>query len=338
MINGVSDALKLAGQLAPVSQTVKSTATGNSPAQQQPQLLVGQFRHAAFERWAKMTEAQHRISSAQLAVQAQSQIHQMLKQMLQLLPQARSQQPQAQAQLEQLRGELSRQQPSYLGLPLLDHQFNLRLNQQRALRRRFRLKSVNLASSKARDEQITLQLPTAEGPLILSITLAAGDDGHSLSEQLTRALSVAGLQVSFDGSESIFECDDSQWPLLKEGLLLKGQGHRLPAGDTRLIKVQEQLHWQDPREWDLKTAQGLQQTEIKLTKTCRKLEAQIRQTRAQLAHLGNVLHTRPDTPEPELLETISNQFAKSPFSEQLKALLAQANLGRNQAKDLLKEI
>lgn len=335
MINGVSDALKLAGQLSPVSQTVKTSATGNSGQQQQAQVVVGPFRHTAFEKWAKMTEAQHRISSAQVAVQAQGQMLNLLKQMLQHMPKAGQQHQEALLRLEQLRTGLCQQQPSYLGLPLLDHQLNLRLNQKRPLRRRFRLKSVKLTSAKPREEHLMLQLPTREGPVLLSVTLPANEQGTALCQRLNQALQAYGISVSDDGNECLLHCDEDIWPLVRDGLMLKGQGHRLPAGEARQIKVQEVLHWQDPREWDLSSPQGIQQSQIKVQKSCRKLEVQIRQTREQLAHLGNVLHTQPAAPEAELLQTVSTQFAQSPFSEQLKALLAQANLGRNQAKDLL---
>ncbi|MGI2258622.1 hypothetical protein [Shewanella sp. GXUN23E] len=336
MINGVSDALRLAGQLAPVSQTVKSSLSGTDKPSANAQASVGQFRATAFERWAQMTQAQHRVSSAQLAIQAQNSLLGSLKQMLSLIPQAMKQ-PQAQARLEQLRSQLCSNRPCYLGLPLLDHQFSLRLNPARPQRRRFRLRSVSLTTPKARDEQLMWQLPTADGPVVLSLQLPANAQAQELAALLNMALAPHGIGIegSEDGRETLLECDEALWPLLKDGLQLKGQGYRLPAGESRQIKVQEILHWQDPREWDLSSAAGLKQTEIKLQKVYRKLSEQIRQTQAQLQHLGTVLHTQPAAPEAELLQTVSTQFAQSPFAGQLKALLAQANLGRQQAKELL---
>lgn len=336
MINGVSDALRLAGQLSPVNQTIKPLAPQELPAAL-PQIALGQFRSVAFERWAKMTTAQHRISSAQVANQAIGALQMLLRQMLKQIPAAIAQQNEAQTQLAVLREQLCQLNPSYLGIPLLDYQLNLRIQQRRSAKRRFRLRAINLLSSKSREEQLTFHIPTANGPEIICVRLSAHATEAELLIQLNRALQPIGITIEFGkDNQAELSCDDALWQLMTGSITMSGQGQRLPAGDARQIQLDELQQWQDPYEWDLHTIEGLNQTRLKIQKTQRKLELQQRQTREQLRQLQHMLRQQPALPDETVLIRLHNQLHQGPFNTQLSALLAQANLGRNQASDLLK--
>ncbi|GIU22971.1 hypothetical protein [Shewanella sp. MBTL60-007] len=343
MLNGISDSLNVQQR----SQTVAPSAGIQQPPKEQTKANVASIpshRLESYNRWAKVTQGQHKISASQVAEQGLLQVQSLLKQL-----QGQSQQSLSSSlgssnlDSEQINRSLQIQQKlaqlevSYQGKPLVDHQLNLISSQRPAAKYSFSLKSVDLAAVKPRDELINMQL----GNESVRVLLPANAQPAELVSRLNSALKPLDMQVlrSNEG-RVIFKSNKQQWQQLQAGLLMIGQGQRLPAGDVRTIKVSEELNWQDPREWRFNSHADLKQTMAKIAKTRHKVESQLQELNSGKQQLQQQLHRvnqRKDTvlELESTLTQVTSLMQSSPFSLQVTSLMAQANLSRPQVSALL---
>ena len=176
MINSISDTLRLAGQLAPIVQPLKSS-TVEQTATKVPTLpsALGAYRFSAFSRWAKACEIQHRISSEQIVLQTLKRFEKVL-----IALQNGLKQQQTAEQLEPLRQLLINHQASYLGIPLFDQQLNrYRFGMTQV---KFQLQGVQLLAQHQHSEQLQLNLPFAGRTVAVGLFFDA--NSHE-SQQLT---------------------------------------------------------------------------------------------------------------------------------------------------------
>lgn len=227
-----------------------------------------------------------------------------------------------------LQKQLQQLQPSYLQYPLWDPMFNIIYPRRRALRRRFRLRAVSLLEPKHREESLQLLLPGVDGPQSLSLQLPANTDPSRLAQLINEQLAPLGISLNVENREAVFECDDQLWQQLQGNLGLSGQGMRLPAGEMHNIRLEELLDWRDPREWRFDSPEMLRQTRAKLERTARRIEHWRQDWQAQKQQVTSNLSQQ--------LGEISLPPVDACFGSQLEALLAQANIGRGHAEDLLK--
>lgn len=335
MVNAIGDSLNVLRQ----NQTVSSSHTAPvAPVQQgpQPTRALPKHRLASYGRWASSTKEQHQVSASQVALQALQQassslshIRQQLYRVIRSGSGEMSQQPLFQA--EQERQRLSQIRPHYRGQLLLDHHFNL-LSQTPAAPHAFVLRSVDLTVPKQRDERILVQL----GQRSLHVTLAAGLDRQQLNKVLANALAPLGLNVELINGECLFKAPSSVWQQVQEGLLMMGEGQRLPAGELRNIHLEERFSLQDPREWGFKADSNLKQTLAKVTKTQQKIDAQIQGILATHAALLSQMQTSMATIPPQAeLQLLAKFMQPQPFVYQLTSLMAQGNANRDQVTALL---
>lgn len=326
MIHSVTDALQLAGQIRPISQSAPllDMTVVNSTQESWRELLP--YRQVAFERWERATRLQHNISAMQLVDAGFEEVLRVLERMRPLLlikPSAEQFE-----RLLSLQKQLQQLQPSYLQYPLWDPMFNIIYPRRRALRRRFRLKAVSLLEPKHREESLQLLLPGADGPQSLSLQLPAHTDPSRLAQLINEQLAPLGISLNVENQQAVFECDDQLWQQLQGNLSLSGQGMRLPAGEMHNIRLEELLDWRDPREWRFDSPEMLRQTRAKLERTARRIEHWRQDWQAQKQQVtSNLL---------QQLGEISLPPVDACFGSQLEALLAQANIGRGHAEDLLK--
>lgn len=336
MVNAIGDSLNLLRQNQTVSSSHAAPISPVQPPRSQQQRALPKHRLASYGRWASTTKEQHQVSASQVVLQALQQTSSLLTKMRQQLHLAiRSGQgeagQQALLQAEQERQRLSQIRPQYRGQLLLDHHFNL-LSQTPAAPHAFVLRSVDLTVPKQRDERILVQL----GRRSLNVTLSAGLDRQQLSRVLANGLAALGLDVELVNGESLFKAPSHTWQKLQEGLLMMGEGQRLPAGELRNIHLEERFSLQDPREWALQMGSNLKQTLAKATKTQQKVDGQIQRILASHAALRSQMQVSMATipTQAELLQL--NKFMRpQPFVYQLTSLMAQGNANRDQVTALL---
>ncbi|BCV64781.1 hypothetical protein TUM17387_01400 [Shewanella carassii] len=326
MIHSVTDALKLAGQIRPIGQSAPllDMAVVSTTENAWRELLP--FRQVAFERWERATRLQHNISAMQLVDNGFEEVQRILERMRPLLLMKPSAEQFERLQL--LQKQLQQLQPSYLQYPLWDPMFNIIYPRRRALRRRFRLRAVSLLEPKHRDESLQLLLPSADGPQSVLLHLPANMEPNSLAQLLGEQLAPLGISLALENNEAVLECDDQLWQLLQGSLSLSGQGMRLPAGEMHNIRLEELLDWRDPREWRFDSNETLRQTRAKLERTQRRIEHWRQDWQAQQQQLLSNLSQQ--------LQAVSLPQVNACFGSQLEALLAQANIGRGHAQDLLR--
>ncbi|WP_256717855.1 hypothetical protein [Shewanella sp. UCD-KL12] len=345
MVSGVSDALSVQHR----SQTV-SAPVGEQPALKQTETKqrtdIPTHRLKSYSRWAKVTQGQHKISASQVAEQGLRQITHLLKQLKKQSQKALSVEGQQQIEssnlAKQMQKRLSSIQVEYQNTPLIDHQLNLISPKRPAALYEFKLKSVELASPKPRDEQVVIQLAQKSA----SLYLPANDNAHQLKAKITKQMDSLGIGVSKSNSfvantETIYTTNKSHWQTLKSGIMMTGQGQRLPAGEARTIKVDEQLSWQDPREWRFGTNEELKQAIAKINKSLHKVDQQLREIgEAKLKLQRQLDKLNLSQSDSQMIEETLNQLdshmQSSPFYKQVTAVMAQANVTRSHVSSLLK--
>ncbi|MFX1678152.1 hypothetical protein PV762_02880 [Mitsuaria sp. CC2] len=190
--------------------------------------------------------------------------------------------------------------------------------QDGAARQRFKLRGLDLAVlQQGGKETLRLQLPSqpqdsggsSNGgignnggkPTLIAVTL----DGEGTQQQLlalTKALSPAGLSVQAQGTEIVFSVAESQWPALRDGLTLRGEGKRFPSGQPVRALLEPSPDALQPQRWDVKEATGQRQALGQLLQA----EPKVAQARARL-HEQLVASATP--PAGAVEETLSPEQA-----------------------------
>ncbi|MCK8046306.1 hypothetical protein MSG37_15585 [Shewanella sp. 1CM18E] len=335
MLNGISDSLHVQQRnpsVAPtaavqaVAQTHNNTQAANIPS----------HRLESYTKWAKVTQGQHKVSAQQVAEQGLKQVKTLLAQLQHQGQQALTASNNNDA-LERTQQRLAQLDISYLGQPLVDHQLNLISTQRPAAKHSFSLKSVELTTAKPRDELIQVQL----GKDSTQVLLPANAQPHELANQLKSAFAKLDIEIQHSADNRLlFKANTQQWQQIQHGLLMTGQGQRLPAGDARTIKVQPQLNWQDPQEWRFNSRDNIKQSLAKVAKSTHKVDAQLRELQTSQQHIQQQLQKASQVKDASLnvestLEALSTLMQPSPFKLKINSLMAQANLTRPQVSSLL---
>ncbi|ARD20625.1 hypothetical protein [Shewanella japonica] len=340
MLKGISESLNVLQR----NQTVAPAPTAvpsSQPATTKPAPSIPTHRLASYQKWAKVTQGQHAISANQVAEQGLLKVSQLLKKLQVPLSNASLQHGLSEQQSDtakQLQQQLAALDISYQQQPLVDHQLNLINSQRPAAKHFFQLKSVDLIGVKTRDERITVQY----GNQAASALLPAHQNSQYLAKQLTHALKDIGITVQAPARDSaMLSSEHSEWQQIQAGLLMSGQGQRLPAGEARTVKVVEILSWQDPKEWRFDKPEDIKQTQAKIAKTQQKVTQQLMELRSSKQKVQQQL--KRTNYQEQLHGNLDNNMAKlkelmqpTPFSAQVTSLMAQANVSRDHVSSLLK--
>lgn len=342
MVTGVSDALSVQHRSQPLSAAINDQ-TALKPAETQHKSAIPTHRLESYSRWAKVAQGQHKVSASQVAEQGLRQVSHILKQLKKQSQQSLRTEGALQTEkndiAKNMQSQLSRLKIEYQDKPLVDHQFNLISQNRPAVQREFTLKSVDLSSTKPRDEYIQLQVNQKS----TRVFLPANSNSHQLGAQLSAGMKELGISVSSSkpNQKMLFTADQSHWQQLKNGIMMTGQGQRLPAGEARNIKLDEKLSWQDPREWKFGNNQELKNAIVKINKSLYKVDQQLREltesklkVQRQLDKL-NLSHN-DESSVVEILKSLDSNMQSSPFSKQITAIMAQANVTRAHVSSLLK--
>ncbi|MGI2022819.1 hypothetical protein SAMN05421840_106196 [Shewanella morhuae] len=336
MIKGIGESLTQLRQ----SQTVTShyvaplAASPRGDAKARP---IPKHRLETYGRWAKVTQEQHNISASQVVLKSLLSAKELLsllhRQLQSCLFNKTATPTEAIEQAEQYRQQLLQIQPTYQGKLLLDHHFNLVSVSQPATTHQFRFRRVDLTASKNRDEHITLY----GARKTLHLYLPANHDRLALQQIIEPVL--AQLEISIDHSisqETVFSVTSERWLVLNKGILMVGEGQRLPAGEPRNIHLEEIFSWQDPREWRFTDIDMLKVTLAKIAKVAKKIALQIeaiqashRLLLAKAKQLNTVSLPKED------LQYLHKFMQPTPFAYQMISLLAQSNANREQVSALL---
>lgn len=196
-------------------------------------------------------------------------------------------------QVEQLR-QLWQQRPQQSGQQV-DSQLQAATGPEGA-RQRFKLRGLDLAVlEQGGRETLKLQLPgnadTGNGrPLNLAVTLN-GEGTQAQLQALTRALAPAGVSVQVQGSELVLSVAESQWPALRDGMTLRGEGKRFPSGQPVRALLDAEPEALQPQRWQVQDPVGQRQAlgqvlqaQPRVAQARDQLDARLRAATAEVAH------------------------------------------------------
>ncbi|ADN76508.1 conserved hypothetical protein [Ferrimonas balearica DSM 9799] len=338
MVSAVSDTLSVQqrrqAQSAPISEAGAGLAGKDKT---KSGVALPQWRMESYRRWASVGQGQHQVAAAQTGAQVLRQAKSQLTLLERQVEQALRQGGGDSQGMSQQRDRLLNLNAEYRGAPLIDQQLNLIRGKKGAAPRQYAIKGADLAAAKPRDERVSVQF----GDKRTEFMLPGGVESDRVMGALKSGLSELGIQVQ-RGSDGrpVLVLDKAQQVQLEGGLRMAGQGQRLPAGDGVNIKTQEVYPWADPREWRFESLDQLKQAQAKIRKTLNKVESQISELdslqAAVSARLDKIRRHTGTGDVDSVMAELNRELARSPFSSQVGALLAQANLSRSQVTDLLR--
>ncbi|WP_144212026.1 hypothetical protein [Shewanella donghaensis] len=341
MLKGISESLNVLQRnqtVAPAPTAVPDVQTAKAPSRP----FIPTHRLASYQKWAKATQGQHVISANQTAEQGLQKVSQLLKKLQIPLKNANSHSGLSEQQTDsakQIQQQLMAIDISYQQQPLVDHQLNLINASRPAAKHFFQLKSVDLLGVKSRDERITVQYGNHHARAFLP----AHQNSFYLAKQLTSAFKDIGITVQAPARESaMLSSDHKNWQHIQSGLLMSGQGQRLPAGEARTVKVIEILSWQDPKEWRFNNPQEVKKTLAKVVKSQQKVNQQIGELRSSQLKIQQQLKRASQqqlqhASVAQNMEKLDKLMQPTPFASQVTSLMAQANVSRDHVSSLLKE-
>ncbi|WAC75562.1 hypothetical protein OU995_13020 [Roseateles sp. SL47] len=166
-------------------------------------------------------------------------------------------------QVDQLR-QLWEQRPQEAG-GRVDAQLQAADSPDASARQRFKLRGLDLAVLQhGGRETLRLQLPgqavpqgagTSAKPVQLSVTLQ-GEGTQEQLQGLAKALAPAGLQLQVQGQDIIFQVSEAQWPALRDGMTVRGEGKRFPSGQPVRAMLEPAPEALQPQRWNLQDTSG----------------------------------------------------------------------------------
>ncbi len=213
-------------------------------------------------------------------------------------------------QVEQLRQLWSQRPEAAAGR--VDAQLQAAESPDTSARQRFKLRGLDLAVlQQPGRETLRLQLPgqavpqgegTSPKPVQLAVTLQ-GEGTQEQLQVLAKALAPAGLEVVVQGQDLIFQMAEAQWPALRDGLTVRGEGKRFPSGQPVRAMLEPAPEALQPQRWNLQDVKGQREALGQLLQAEPRL-AQARQT------LGQQLALQPSAPSgpsaPAARPTVTN--------------------------------
>lgn len=223
------------------------------------------------------------------------------------------------------------------GTKVVDNQ--LKLNIDRADIRRFSIPGLNVHRLSDKAEQIRLDFPQGQSVMI---QFDGRSDGKQTVKMLDRSLIPLGLRASLaeDGA-ILFEANDSAYQQMQQKVMVTGQGHRFPAGQSNVMTLKPEPEGISELSLDVSSRDGIKQSIAKVNQLFRQVQQSLQyassmgsELNAQMAKIqsqSNVLSAE------QVQEKLANwSQSDSPFTTAYLALNAQANVKRHSVVALIR--
>lgn len=223
------------------------------------------------------------------------------------------------------------------GSKVIDNQ--LKLNLDRADMRRFSIPGLNVHRLSEKAEQIRLDFPNGKSVMV---QFDGRSDGKQTVKMLDRSLVPLGLRASLsDDGTVLFESSEKQFQQMQSKVMVTGQGHRFPAGQSNMMTIKPEPEGIAELNFDLASRDGIKQTIVKVNQYLRQVQVGLSESKsigselsaqmAQISRQSNVLS--PDQVNSKLEQFTSSEAT---FSNAFSALNAQANVKRHSVVALLR--
>lgn len=223
------------------------------------------------------------------------------------------------------------------GSKVIDNQ--LKLNLDRADMRLFSIPGLNVHRLSDKAEQIRLDFPNGKSVMI---QFDGRSDGKQTVKMLDRSLVPLGLRASLsDDGTVLFESSEKQFQQMQSKVMVTGQGHRFPAGQSNMMTIKPEPEGIAELNFDLASRDGIKQTIVKVNQYLRQVQVGLSESKsigselsaqmAQISRQSKVLS--PDQVNSKLEQFTSSEAT---FSSAFSALNAQANVKRHSVVALLR--
>ncbi|MDP5292380.1 hypothetical protein Q9290_08780 [Oceanimonas sp. CHS3-5] len=282
-----------------------------------------------YQQWGKLSQAQSSVARLQAAEQSLSQAWQQLRtlaQRMQASTMSADQQQQWGEQLSRLSDQLQQQ-------GRLDARLQPKALEGNAARHRFQLDKVDLLGVKGTRERITLLL--AGQQQAMGITIRPGQRPADTLGQLNRHLKPLGIAASAEQGRVQLVATDRAEAILRQPILMQGEGVRVPAGEPVLIKPTPESDALLPLQQAARKGELASEREHlqRVLNHIQDYTARLQEQRRFI--LQQMSAEWPAVPTPTGEAPLGNRG--SPFEKLVSALVAQANVARHNAVALLRK-
>ncbi|MGD8234276.1 flagellin [Vibrio sp. TRT 1302] len=223
------------------------------------------------------------------------------------------------------------------GSKVIDNQ--LKLNIDRSDIRRFSIPGLNVHRLSDKAEQIRLDFPNGNAVMV---QFDGRSDGKQTVKMLDRSLIPLGLRAALsDDGTILFESSEKQYQQMHNKVMVTGQGHRFPAGQSNMMTIKPEPEGIAELSFDLASRDGIKQTIAKVNQYLRQVQTGLTQSKSigselsaqmeMISRQSNVLNAEQVSSE---LDRFSSNQAT--FSNAFQALNAQANVKRHSVVALLR--
>ena len=295
--------------------------------------IAGNSTPARYQQWGRLSEAQNQIAQLQAAEQALTQAYQQLRPLAQRLQASAMSTEQQQRWGEQL--SLLSQHVQQQGR--LDARLQPVALEGDAARHRYQLDKVDLLSPRSVRERVTLLL--AGQQQAMGITIAPGQRPAVTLSQLNRHLAPLGITAESEQGKLQLVAKERADAILRQPILMQGEGVRVPAGEPVLIKAKPEPDALAPLQAAAQKGELMSEREHlnrvmnRIQDYSQRLQEQRQIILEQTAKAWPVATKETGTKEPAApLPATASKFEKL-----VSALLAQAHVSRNSAVALLRK-
>lgn len=159
-------------------------------------------------------------------------------------------------------------------------------------RQRFQLRGLDLQALAAPGAE-TLRLSLPGQPRTIAVAL----DGQGLQpalRSLQRALAPTGLRAAVDGGQLQLSVVEHEWPALREGLSLRGDGKRFPSGQMLRMLPDPQPEAISPAAWAIDSPQAQRRSLAQVLAGLQQLDVARQQIEQRLVGLTAAGPTRAE--------------------------------------------
>lgn len=282
-----------------------------------------------FQQWGKLSQAQSSVARLQAAELSLSQAYQQLRTLAQRLQASAisgEQQQKWGEQLTRLSEQLQQQ-------GRLDARLQPKALEGNAARHRFQLDKVDLLGVKGSRERITLLL--AGQQQAMGITIRPGQRPADTLGQLNRHLKPLGIAAEAEQGKVQLVANDRAEAILRQPILMQGEGIRVPAGEPVLIKPSPEPDALAPLQQAARKGELASEREHLQRVLSRIQDYSTRLQEQRRFILQQMSAEWPAVPLPSGEAPLGNRG--SPFEKLVSALVAQANVARHNAVALLRK-
>lgn len=291
---------------------------------------LSQSAPGRYQQWGRLSQAQNQIAQLQAAEQSLTQAYQQLRplaQRLQASAMAPEQQSRWSEQLARLSGHLQQQ-------GRLDARLQPVALDGDAARYRYQLDKVDLLSPRPVRERVTLLL--AGQQQAMGISIAPGQRPVVTLTQLNRHLAPLGITAEAEQGKLQLIARERGEAILRQPILMQGEGVRVPAGEPVLIKATPEPDALAPLQTAAQKGELLSEREhlkrvmVRIQDYSQRLQEQRQLILQQTAKAWPVAAAKEPGATPLPAQA-------SRFEQLVSALLAQANVSRHSAVALLRK-